>query len=216
MFLRRDVMEQENSVNMDNKEVRRKIFTVIYAVALVALLSNVVIVLYNSIDMFSYRFVDQDRMVKSFQIPLAVISLLGFVFSVAALVSGVLIIYKNDKKSAFILKIITVSCIVAIVVLMIASGMVWKKYVDYWWSETSEMHDVRNNTQYALLSVVMTNLLTQTVYLFILAALQILPSLIAGIKNKKNKNKGDSLLPAAEVKTLPEANPGTEPMETDA
>lgn len=40
-------MEQENSVNMDNKEVRRKIFTVIYAVALVALLANVVIVLYN-------------------------------------------------------------------------------------------------------------------------------------------------------------------------
>lgn len=209
-------MEQENSVNMDNKEVRRKIFTVIYAVALVALLANVVIVLYNSIDMFSYRFVDQDRMVKSFQIPLAVISLLSFVFSVAELVSGVLILYKNDKKSAFILKIITVSCIVAIVVLMIALEMVWKKYVDYWWLETSEMHDVRNNTQYALLSVVMTNLLTQTVYLFILAALQILPSLIAGIKNKKNKNKPDSLLPAAEVKTLPEANPGTEPYETDA
>ena len=153
-------MEQENSVNMDNKEVRRKIFTVIYAVALVALLANVVIVLYNSIDMFSYMFVDQDRMVKSFQIPLAVISLFSFIFSVAALVSGVLIIYKNDKKSAFILKIITVSCIVAIVVLMIASGMVWKKYIDYWWSGTSKMHDVRNHTQYALLSVVMTNLLT--------------------------------------------------------
>lgn len=208
-------MEQENSVNMDNKEVRRKIFTVIYAVALVALLANVVIVLYNSIDMFSYMFVDQDRMVKSFQIPLAVISLLSFIFSVAALVSGVLIIYKNDKKSAFILKIITVSCIVAIVVLMIASGMVWKKYIDYWWSGTSKMHDVRNHTQYALLSVVMTNLLTQIVYICVLAALQILPSLIAGIKNKKNKNKGDNLLPAAEVKTLPEANPGTEPYETD-
>ncbi len=209
-------MEQENSVNMDNKEVRRKIFTVIYAVALVALLANVVIVLYNSIDMFSYMFVDQDRMVKSFQIPLAVISLFSFIFSVAALVSGVLIIYKNDKKSAFILKIITVSCIVAIVVLMIASGMVWKKYIDYWWSGTSKMHDVRNHTQYALLSVVMTNLLTQIVYICVLAALQILPSLIAGIKNKKNKNKPDSLLPAAEVKTLSEVNPGTEPYETDA
>ena len=209
-------MEQENSVNMDNKEVRRKIFTVIYAVALVALLANVVIVLYNSIDMFSYMFVDQDRMVKSFQIPLAVISLFSFIFSVAALVSGVLIIYKNDKKSAFILKIITVSCIVAIVVLMIASGMVWKKYIDYWWSGTSKMHDVRNHTQYALLSVVMTNLLTQIVYICVLAALQILPSLIAGIKNKKNKNKADSLLPAAEVKTLSEVNPGTEPYETDA
>ena len=203
-------MEQENSVNMDNKEVRRKIFTVIYAVALVALLANVVIVLYNSIDMFSYRLVDWESLVKSFQTPLAVISLLSFVFSVAALVSGVLIIYKNDKKSAFILKIITVSCIVVIIVLAIASERVWKRIY------ASEMHDVRNNTQYALLSVVMTNLLTQTIYLFILAALQILPSLIAGIKNKKNKNKGDSLLPAAEVKTLPEANPGTEPMETDA
>lgn len=209
-------MEQENSVNMDNKEVRRKIFTVIYAVALVALLANVVIVLYNSIDMFSYRLVDWESLVKSFQTPLAVISLLSFVFSVAELVSGVLILYKNDKKSAFILKIITVSCIVAIVVLMIASERVWKKYADSWWIYASEIYDVRNNTQYALFSVVMTNLLTQTVYLFILAALQILPSLIAGIKNKKNKNKGDSLLPAAEVKTLPEANPGTEPMETDA
>lgn len=209
-------MEQENSVNMDNKEVRRKIFTVIYAVALVALLANVVIVLYNSIDMFRYRVVDWEDLVKYFQTPLAVISLFSFIFSVAALVSGVLIIYKNDKKSAFILKIITVSCIVAIVVLMIASGMVWKKYIDYWWSGTSKMHDVRNHTQYALLSVVMTNLFTQIVYICVLAALQILPSLIAGIKNKKNKNKADSLLPAAEVKTLSEVNPGTEPYETDA
>ena len=100
-------MEQENSVNMDNKEVRRKIFTVIYAVALVALLANVVIVLYNSIDMFRYRVVDWESLFKSFQTPLAVISLLSFIFSVAALVSGVLIIYKNDKKSALILKIIT-------------------------------------------------------------------------------------------------------------
>ncbi len=208
-------MEQENSVNMDNKEVRRKIFTVIYAVALVALLANVVIVLYNSIDMFRYRVVDWESLFKSFQTPLAVISLLSFIFSVAALVSGVLIIYKNDKKSALILKIITVSCIVAIVVLMIASEMVWKKYADSWWVYDSKIYDVRNNTQYALLSVVITNLLTQIVYICVLAALQILPSLIAGVKNKKNKNKGDNLLPAAEVKTLPEANPGTEPYETD-
>ena len=79
-------MEQENSVNMDNKEVRRKIFIVIYAVALVALLANVVIVLYNSIVMFSYRVVDWEDLVKSFQTPLAVISLLSFIFSVDALV----------------------------------------------------------------------------------------------------------------------------------
>lgn len=209
-------MEQENSGNMDNKEVRRKIFTVIYAVALVALLANVVIVLYNSIDMFRYRVVDWEDLVKSFQTPLAVISLLSFIFSLAALVPSILIIYKNDKKSALILKIITVSCIVAIIVLAIASEMVWKKYADSRWAYASKIYDVRNNTEYALLSVVMTNLLTQAVYLFILAALQILPSLIAGIKNKKNKNKADSLLPAAEVKTLSEVNPGTEPYETDA
>ena len=209
-------MERENSVNMDNKEVRRKIFTVIYAVALVALLANVVIVLYNSIDMFSYRMVAWDGYVKSIQIPLAVISLLGFVFSVAALVSGVLIIYKNDKKSAIILKIITVSCLMAIIILAIAAT-IWFR-TDYFnhssWKEG--LPSVRGDEQYALLSVVITNLLTQTVYLFILAALQILPSLIAGIKNKKNKNKDGNLLSAAEVKTLPEANPGTEPAETDA
>lgn len=209
-------MEQENSGNMDNKEVRRKIFTVIYAVALVALLANVVIVLYNSIDMFRYRVVDWEDLVKSFQTPLAVISLLSFIFSLAALVSGFLILYKNDKKSALILKIITLSCLLAIVVLMIASEMVWKKYADSRWAYASKIYDVRNNTQYALLSVVMTNLLTQIVYICVLAALQILPSLIAGIKNKKNKNKADSLLPAAEVKTLQEANPGTEPIETNA
>ena len=209
-------MEQENSVNMDNKEVRRKIFTVIYAVALVALLANVVIVLYNSIDMFRYRVVDWESLFKSFQIPLAVISLLSFVFSLAALVPSILIIYKNDKKSALILKIITVSCLVVIIILAIVSEMVWKKYADSWWVYDSKIYDVRNNTQYALLSVVITNLLTQIVYICVLAALQILPSLIAGIKNKKNKNKPDSLLPAAEVKTLPEANPGTEPYETDA
>ena len=114
-------MEQENSVNMDNKEVRRKIFTVIYAVALVALLANVVIVLYNSIDMFSYRMVRWESLVKSFQIPLAVISLFSFIFSVAALVPSILIIYKNDKKSALILKIITVSCLVVIIILAIAA-----------------------------------------------------------------------------------------------
>lgn len=209
-------MGQENSVNMDNKEVRRKIFIVIYAVALVALLANVVIVLYNSIDMFSYRMVGWESLVKSFQIPLAVISLLSFVFSVAALVSGVLIIYKNDKKSAFILKIITVSCLVAIIILAIAAT-IWFR-TDYFTpsSWNKRLPSVRGDDQYALLSVVITNLLTQIVYICVLAALQILPSLIAGIKNKKNKNKGDSLLPAAEVKTLPEANPGTEPMETDA
>ena len=209
-------MEQENSVNMDNKEVRRKIFTVIYAVALVALLANVVIVLYNSIDMFSYRMVAWESLVKSFQIPLAVISLLSFVFSLAALVPSILIIYKNDKKSALILKIITVSCLVAIIIFAIAAT-IWFR-TDYFtpssWNE--RLPDVYGSPQYALFSVVMTNLLTQTVYLFILAALQILPSLIAGIKNKKNKNKADSLLPAAEVKTLSEANPGTEPYETDA
>ena len=209
-------MEQENSVNMDNKEVRRKIFTVIYAVALVALLANVVIVLYNSIDMFTYRMVRGESLVKSFQIPLAVISLLSFIFSVAALVSGVLILYKNDKKSALILKIITVSCLVAIIILAIAAT-IWFR-TDYFtpssWNE--RLPSVRGDDQYALLSVVMTNLLTQIVYICVLAALQILPSLIAGIKNKKNKNKPDSLLPAAEVKTLPEANPGTEPYETDA
>lgn len=209
-------MEQENSVNMDNKEVRRKIFIVIYAVALVALLANVVIVLYNSIDMFRYRVVDRESLFKSFQTPLAVISLLSFIFSLAALVPSILIIYKNDKKSAFILKIITLSCIVAIIVLAIASEMVWKKYADSWWVYDSKIYDVRGNTQYALLSVVITNLLTQIVYICVLAALQILPSLIAGVKNKKNKNKADSLLLEAEVKTLPEANPGTEPMETDA
>lgn len=209
-------MEQENSVNMDNKEVRRKIFTVIYAVALVALLANVVIVLYNSIDMFSYMFVDQDRMVKSFQIPLAVISLFSFIFSVAALVPSILIIYKNDKKSALILKIITVSCLVVIIILAIAAT-IWFR-TDYFtpssWKEG--LPNVYGSPQYALLSVVMTNLLTQIVYICVLAALQILPSLIAGIKNKKNKNKADSLLPAAEVKTLSEVNPGTEPYETDA
>ena len=209
-------MEQENSVNMDNKEVRRKIFIVIYAVALVALLANVVIVLYNSIDMFSYRMVGWESLVKSFQIPLAVISLLSFVFSVAALVSGVLIIYKNDKKSALILKIITVSCLVVTIILAIAAT-IWFR-TDYFtpssWKEG--LPDVYGSPQYALFSVVMTNLLTQIVYICVLAALQILPSLIAGIKNKKNKNKPDSLLPAAEVKTLPEANPGTEPYETNA
>ena len=209
-------MEQENSVNMDNKEVRRKIFIVIYAVALVALLANVVIVLYNSIDMFSYRMVGWESLVKSFQIPLAVISLLSFVFSVAALVSGVLIIYKNDKKSALILKIITVSCLVAIIILAIAAT-IWFR-TDYFTpsSWNKRLPSVRGDDQYALLSVVITNLLTQIVYICVLAALQILPSLIAGIKNKKNKNKPDSLLPAEEIKTLPEANPGTEPMETDA
>ena len=210
-------MEQENSVNMDNKEVRRKIFTVIYAVALVALLANVVIVLYNSIDMFSYQMVAWESLIKSFQIPLAVISLLSFIFSLAALVPSILIIYKNDKKSAFILKIITVSCLVAIIILAIAAT-IWFR-TDYFtpssWKE-GRLPSVRGSEQYALLSVVMTNLLTQTVYLFILAALQILPSLIAGIKNKKNKNKPDSILPAVEVKTLPEANPGTEPYETPA
>ena len=209
-------MEQENSVNMDNKEVRRKIFIVIYAVALVALLANVVIVLYNSIDMFSYRMVGWESLVKSFQIPLAVISLLSFVFSVAALVSGVLIIYKNDKKSALILKIITVSCLVAIIILAIAAT-IWFR-TDYFTpsSWNKRLPSVRGDDQYALLSVVITNLLTQIVYICGLAARQILPSLIAGIKNKKNKNKPDSLLPAEEIKTLPEANPGTEPMETDA
>lgn len=209
-------MEQENSVNMDNKEVRRKIFTVIYAVALVALLANVVIVLYNSIDMFSYRMVRWESLVKSFQIPLAVISLLSFVFSVAALVPSILIIYKNDKKSALILKIITVSCLVVTIILAIAAT-IWFR-TDYFtpssWKEG--LPDVYGSPQYALFSVVMTNLLTQIVYICVLAALQILPSLIAGIKNKKNKNKPDSLLPAAEVKTLPEANSGTEPIETNA
>lgn len=209
-------MEQENSVNMDNKEVRRKIFTVIYAVALVALLANVVIVLYNSIDMFSYRMVRWESLVKSFQIPLAVISLFSFIFSVAALVPSILIIYKNDKKSALILKIITVSCLVVIIILAIAAT-IWFR-TDYFtpssWKE--RLPDVYGSPQYALFSVVMTNLLTQIVYICVLAALQILPSLIAGIKNKKNKNKPDSLLSAAEVKTLPEADPGTEPYETDA
>lgn len=209
-------MEQENSVNMDNKEVRRKIFTVIYAVALVALLANVVIVLYNSIDMFSYRMVRWESLVKSFQIPLAVISLFSFIFSVAALVPSILIIYKNDKKSALILKIITVSCLVVIIILAIAAT-IWFR-TDYFtpssWKEG--LPDVYGSPQYALFSVVMTNLLTQIVYICVLAALQILPSLIAGIKNKKNKNKPDSLLSAAEVKTLPEADPGTEPYETDA
>ena len=209
-------MDQENSVNMDNKEVRRKIFTVIYAVALVALLANVVIVLYNSIDMFSYRMVRWESLVKSFQIPLAVISLLSFIFSVAALVPSILIIYKNDKKSALILKIITVSCLVVTIILAIAAT-IWFR-TDYFtpssWKEG--LPDVYGSPQYALLSVVMTNLLTQIVYICVLAALQILPSLIAGIKNKKNKNKADSLLLEAEVKTLPEANPGTEPYETDA
>lgn len=209
-------MEQENLVNMDNKEVRRKIFTVIYAVALVALLANVVIVLYNSIDMFSYRMVRWEDLVKSFQIPLAVISLLSFIFSLAALVPSILIIYKNDKKSAFILKIITLSCLVVTIILAIAAT-IWFR-TDYFtpssWKEG--LPDVYGSPQYALFSVVMTNLLTQIVYICVLAALQILPSLIAGIKNKKNKNKDDSLLPAAEVKTLPEANPGTEPYETDA
>lgn len=181
-----------------------------------ALLANVVIVLYNSIDMFSYRMVGWESLVKSFQIPLAVISLLSFVFSVAALVPSILIIYKNDKKSAFILKIITVSCLVAIIILAIAAT-IWFR-TDYFTpsSWNKRLPSVRGDDQYALLSVVITNLLTQIVYICVLAALQILPSLIAGIKNKKNKNKPDSLLPAAEVKTLPEANPGTEPMETDA
>ena len=209
-------MEQENSVNMDNKEVRRKIFTVIYAVALVALLANVVIVLYNSIDMFTYRMVRGESLVKSFQIPLAVISLLSFIFSVAALVSGVLILYKNDKKSALILKIITVSCLVAIIILAIAATIWFRTefFTPSYWKEG--FPSVYGDTEYALLSVVITNLLTQIVYICVLAALQILPSLIAGIKNKKNKNKADSLLLEAEVKTLPEANPGTEPYETDA
>ena len=180
------------------------------------LLANVVIVLYNSIDMFSYRMVRWESLVKSFQIPLAVISLFSFIFSVAALVPSILIIYKNDKKSALILKIITVSCLVVIIILAIAAT-IWFR-TDYFtpssWKEG--LPDVYGSPQYALFSVVMTNLLTQIVYICVLAALQILPSLIAGIKNKKNKNKPDSLLSAAEVKTLPEADPGTEPYETDA
>ena len=112
-----------------------------------------------------------EDLVKSFQTPLAVISLLSFVFSLAALVSGVLILYKNDKKSAFILKIITLSCLVAIIILAIAAT-IWFR-TDYFTpsSWNKRLPSVRGDDQYALLSVVMTNLLTQTVYLFILAAL---------------------------------------------
>ncbi len=211
-------MEQESGLSL-NQEARRKIFTTVYAIALAAALLNAVIILYNSIDLQRHILIGETTFQK-LQRPFGIVLRIAFFVSIAGLVSGVMLTLRNGKKRTLVLKIIALLCFVSLIVLTCVTSEIWNHYIDdysdWFFRKKTTLPYVGGCVQYTMFSASMGNLLPQIVYLFILAALQNVSTLVAvvtkisalaaGVKNKAGKKKGEEAF-------LPEKN---DQSETDA
>lgn len=210
-------MEQESGLSL-NQEARRKIFTTVYAIALAAALLNAVVILYNSIDLQRHILIGETTFQK-LQRPFGIVLRIAFFVSIAGLVSGVMLTLRNGRKRTLVLKIIALLCFVSLIVLTCVVSGIWNRYMEDYpdrYFKRTALPYVGDSVQYTMFSALMGNLLPQIVYLFILAALQNVSTLVAvvtkisalaaGVKNKAGKKKGEEAF-------LPEKN---DQSETDA
>lgn len=180
------VSASPNNANAADACARKKIFTIIYAVVLVAALAGTVQLLYNAIDYFIHSPLSHsaDSIVKQLQIPLAVMALLAAVVSIAFVTLLVVSLCKKNGKTKLNCLVVSIACVVALLVLIFVCCGLWESYYQeeygtyyvgngVWLAEYMPYNVGRSGTEFALYSAVMAMLVTQLVYVAVLGALHI-------------------------------------------
>lgn len=179
------------------KDIKKQIFTIAYAVALIAVVVGAVQLLYNAITMFVY-FNGSPSYHGKFQLPIAIVVLLAAFFAIAFEVLEIKsICTKTDetKKKLFIVNTVFTSMVA---LAMIVCKIIFMTYRKYQFGQLP--HGVYDgDTQFALYQGVISIFITQLVYMIIITIMH-----IAKIISDKKKNKNTKGV--VELETTPNEN----------
>ena len=159
------------------KDIKKLIFTIVYAIALVAAFVGAVQLLYNAINMFNYEMnsmIDFD----GFQKPLADKILAAAIFAIIFVAMEIISIVMKNK----VVKLICFSINIIFIILVILKTFACKDfYIDYLGKKPY------SSIRFALYQEIMAMLVTQIVYMAIIFALNtanIICILLLKIKTK--------------------------------
>ncbi len=205
-----------------DKQARKKIFTIIYAVVLVAAFIGTVQLLYNAIDYFVHTpYQKNSTSIQAIQIPLAVILLMATLVSIAFITLLVAALCKKSSKTKRDCFIASIACASALLILVLACYGFWATYYNEEYGEymNNPIYDNRYDdqlpryvagTNYVLYSGVMALLVPQLMYVAVLAALHIWDF----VKTQKD-NKAASQSVAVPTASAPIAEPEVTAGATD-
>ena len=104
---------------MENN-IKSKIFTVIYAIVLIAAFIGAVQLLYNAIDMMTYTTFGEYNYGR-LQKPLAIISLVAALFSLAGVASGVASLFVKGKTAQTVCHALIIAAAVILLISLTVS-----------------------------------------------------------------------------------------------
>ncbi len=162
------------------KDVKKQIFTIVYAIALVAVIVGAIQLLYNAINMFTYEMnsmIDFD----GFQKPLADKMLVAAIFAIVFAVIEIISIVMKNK----VVKIICFSINIIFIIVVILKAFACKDfYIDY--LEKNPYRSIR----FALYQEIIAMFVTQIVYMAIILTLNTANIIcMFFVKNKKTMEK---------------------------
>ncbi len=188
---------------MENN-IKSKVFTVIYAVVLIAALIGAVQLLYNAIEMMTYTTFGEHTFGK-LQKPLAIISLLAAIFAFIGVAAGVTSFCAKGKTAKTVCHALMLVAVVAMVVFVIACSSVWLSYYKGEYSDYGKppynISSSSQGTRFTLYSAVMAMLVPQLAYFAVLSALHIW-ELVKSLKNKRVAQTADKNGVATEEETV--------------
>ena len=176
------------------KDIKKQIFTLVYAVALIAVVAGAVQLLYNAITMFIYGYNGYEKL----QLPIAIVVLLTAIFAITFDVLEIKSICTKNDKTKKILFIINTVLVGMVVLALIACKILFMTNRKHQFGQLPHwIYD--GDTQFALYQGVISILITQLVYMAIIIAMHIAKK----IADKKN-NKNDKTV--AKLETTPNEN----------
>jgi len=162
------------------KDIKKQIFTIVYAIALIAVVAGAVQLLYNAITMFIYGYNGYEKL----QLPIAIVVLLAAIFAIAFDVLEIKSIYTKTDKTKKVLFIINTILTGMVALAMIVCKILFMTYRKQQFGQLPHwIYD--GDTQFALYQGVISILITQLVYMTIIIAMHIVKK-IADKKNNKN------------------------------
>ena len=169
---------------MENN-IKSKIFTVIYAIVLIAAFIGAVQLLYNAIDMMTYTTFGEYNYGR-LQKPRAIISLVAALFSLAGVASGVASLFVKGKTAQTVCHALIIAAAVILLISLTVSSIIWVTYLKENNSNyVKPPYNILGNKDFPLYSAVMAMLVPQFAYFVVLAALHIW-DLVKSIKREKS------------------------------